>query len=193
MKRNVYIMSTLMIIMLIITGSSFAQLGFRVGPKAGYNWATVADTSLSGQSARKAIGFGLALEFNFFSLFSIEADAVYSPRGATLENDGSLRLNYISVPIVLKKKFLPALIHPYILAGSEINFLMNAEENGNDIKDELKSQYFCLVVGGGLELSLLGKGAFIEARYTHGFTDVWKGDERSLKNNVFSLFVGILL
>ncbi len=191
MKKNVILIG--IVLGLAFGSGAYAQLGFRTGLKIGTNWSTVSDDSLTDIGWRNALTGGICLEFNFPWKLAIEAAAIYSPRGAVSSNRGELNLNYISVPVVLKKKFLPALIHPYILAGLEWNFLISAEEDGSDIKDELKAQYFCLQGGLGLEVTVLGKGAFIEGRYTHGFTDVWEGDDRSIKNNVLAVFIGILL
>jgi len=191
MKRTgITIICTLMI-MIIATSGAFAQIGFRTGIRVGYNWASMSGDTPDGIESRKSLAGGISVEMNLL-IISIQADILYSPKGAVIPDVSETHLNYISIPIVLKKKFLPMAIHPYILGGPEFSYLLSAKAGDTDIKDHIKSQEIAIVVGGGIEFSLLGKSAYIEGRYSYGLTKTNKEGTDSSKNRVCQIFVGIL-
>jgi hypothetical protein len=192
MKRSAILFFILLLSFIVMVNTASGQLGFRTGIKLGYNYATMTGDNLPDVDSRSALAGGIGLEFNFLSLLSLQVDVLYSPRGASLPNDGEMKLNYISVPMVLKKKFFPVGLHPYLLGGPEFNFLLSAKENGNDIKDQVTSEDLHLVVGGGLEFSFLGKSAYVEGRYSYGLNNINEDGEGELKNRVSQLYFGIL-
>ncbi len=187
MKRILFVT----ILILIAFSTVYGQLGFRTGLKAGYSMANLAGDDFDDFKAREAITGGVALEFNLL-IISFQIEALYSPRGAVFEGDET-NLNYISVPILVKKKFLPLMIHPYIFGGPEFNYLLSAKAGDVDIKEHLNKQDLAAVGGAGLEFSLVGKSVYIEARYSYGLNKINKesgfGDA---KNRVSQIFVGIL-
>ena len=192
MKRSTVLFFILLLSFLVMTNTASGQLGFRKGIKVGYNYATITGDNLNVDS-RSSLAGGVGLEFNFFRLLSFQVDLLYSPRGASLPNDGTFKLNYISVPMVLKKKFFPVGVHPYLLGGPEFNFLLSAEENGIDIKERLTSEDLNFVVGGGLEFSFLGKSAYVEGRYSYGLNNIYKEENTGdSKNRVSQVYFGIL-
>ena len=190
MKRLVIICIVIILFIFSFQSAAFSQLGFRKGIKVGYNLAT-----LSGDEdvdSRKAFAAGLGIEFNFLSLLSFQVDAIYSPRGAS--SDGTeLKLTYLSIPMVLKKKFFPMGMHPYIMGGPEFSFLLSAKSGDADVKDSLTSEDLAFVLGGGLEFSFIGKSAYAEVRYSYGLNNINKNEESGdAKNRVTQIFFGIL-
>ncbi len=177
----------------LISNTAYAQLGIRKGLKIGYNWSTVSGEMGDNAESRKSLTGGASLEFNILGLLSFQVDVLYSSRGAAAANGPETKLSYISVPIVLKQKFFPVGIHPYILGGPEFNYLISAKVGDTDIKNQLKTQDMTVVVGAGLEFSLLGNSAYVEGRYSYGISDVNKNATfSSTKNRVSQVFVGIL-
>lgn len=192
MKRSNFV---LIIIMLVIGLSqhSFGQLGFRKGIKAGYNFASISGDDMGATENLKGLTGGIAIEFSFLALLSFEADVLYSPRGVSLKDNGDIELKYISIPMVLKRKFFPVGVHPYIFGGPEFNFLLSAKADGTDIKDELTSEDLAFVIGGGIEFSLFGNSAYAEGRYSYGLNNLYKDrDLGEWKNRVGQIFFGIL-
>ena len=182
--------SVILLSILIAGSSAFGQFGFRKGIKVGYNWATLSGDDYA--ESRKALVGGIAVEFNLLPLFSFELDVLYSPRGAS--SDGiETKMNYISVPMVLKKKFIPVGIHPYILGGPEFNFLISAKAGEEDVKDLFTSEDLVFVIGAGLEFSFMANSAYVEARYSYGLNNVFRDPgQGDAKNRVSQVFFGVL-
>ena len=191
MKRRIICCSVILLSILIAGSTAFGQLGFRKGIKVGYNWASISG-DVEDTESRKAITGGIAVEFNLLTLFSFELDVLYSPRGASFQGTET-KLNYISVPMVLKKKFIPVGIHPYILGGPEFNFLISAKADDEDVKDSFTSEDLVFVVGAGLEFSFLGKSAYVETRYSYGLNNINRDAEAGeAKNRVSQVYFGVL-
>ena len=190
-----YLLFFIAIYTLAVTAASFAQLGIRKGIKAGYISASVKDKSTEVDiKSNKNLSYGVSLEASLLNLLHVQADVLYAPKGGRYENKSEhmdLDMKYLSIPIVLKKKFLPLTTHPYVLAGLEYDILLSAKLDKEDIKDELKSKDQNLVLGAGLELSLLTFSGYIEGRYAYGLSDIKKEGD-SLKNKAFQVYVGIL-
>ena len=193
MKRKTFLFLVSLMTILIVNGNAFGQLGLRKGIKIGYNLATVTGDHLNGVESRKSFAGGIGIEFNFIGLLSFQVDALYSPKGYISSDNTVTSLNYISVPMVLKKKFFPVGLHPYILGGAEFNFLLSAKTAGTDIKDQLTSEDLAFVIGGGLEFSFLRKSAYLEGRYSYGLNNINKNAEQGeSKNRVTQIFFGFL-
>jgi hypothetical protein len=176
---------------LISAHPSQAQLGSRTGIKAGYNFSSISGDEFQNKETLQSLTFGIGLEFNMLFI-SLQAEALYSPRGVSVEDVGDVSLKYVSVPIFLKKKFFPMLIHPYIYAGPEFSFLLSAKSGDVDIKDNIQSQDLAAVAGVGLEFSFIGKSAYIEARHTYGLKNINKGENTvDSKNRVYQVFIGL--
>jgi len=183
---------------LIITFSlnAFGQIGIRKGIKGGYNWSTMTGDLFESTESLQEITAGFAVEFGLLGLFALQAEALYSPKGAqgtVFGNTEEYQLTYIACPVFIKKKFLPVLIHPYILAGTEFGFLVSAKHVDEDIKSHIRSQDTAFVLGGGIEFSFIGNSAYVEGRYTYGLDNVFKDiEEGDSKNRVTQVFFGIL-
>jgi len=193
MKRINFLILASFVFVFMCGNTVFGQLGFRKGFKIGYNWARLSGDEMDNIESRKATAGGVGLEFGLLGLWSLQVDALYSPRGVRFQNNNEIKLRYISIPIVLKKKFFPVGIHPYILGGTEFNFLIKGEKNYIDNNaPSFQSQNMAIVAGGGLEFSLLGKSAYMEGRYSYGTDNVYTDTQRSAKNRVLEVFVGFL-
>ena len=193
MRRTAFILITLVLVLMIMAGSAQAQLGFKKGLKLGYNWAKLAGDGQDDAGYRKAFTFGGTFQFNVLGFFALQTDILYSPRGATYPGMDDVKLNYLSIPILFKRIFFPVGIHPYLVFGPEINFLLSAKAGDVDIKDDIKSQAWTVVAGGGLEFSLIGKGVFIEGRYCYGLNNILKdGTGDSVTLRVAQIYVGVL-
>ena len=168
MKRTNFFVLVIFLTVLLVGSTVFGQLGIRPGVKVGYNWATLSGESLNGVESRKSIAVGAGIELSFFGLLAVQADVLYSPRGTLFQNGGETRLNYLSIPIVIKKKFLPVGIHPFLLCGPEFSFILTAKADDTDIKDQIEAQDLAIVVGGRGRIFLIG-----EKRLHQGTLQLW--------------------
>ncbi|MBN2415888.1 PorT family protein [bacterium] len=190
MRKHTAMILCLGLFVLFLTRTASAQLGVRAGIKGGYNSSIVAGDDVNGAERLQGITGGLSLEMNLL-IIALQADAMYSPRGASV-NGEDLRLTYFSLPVVAKIKFFPLLVHPYLLGGPEFNFLLSAKADGNDIKNTLKSQSISAVAGAGLEFSLFGKSAYGEVRYCHGLTNISDVEGTELFDRTYQILFGFL-
>lgn len=162
----------------------FAQ-GFGVGIKGGLNFASL--DGVSNNSSRTGIHFGAYAKVMVNDKFGIQGEAFYSVQGsettvATVKQ--TIDANYINIPILLRISPVPILnIH----AGPQFGLLLNADQGGQDIKDQLKGSDVSAAIGAGLDLPM---GLNFTLRYIKGLSDINDGGGSSVKNNIFQVSVG---
>ena len=194
MKKYSMIIWLLIFVLLMSVSTAQAQIGFRKGIKVGSNWATISNVDLDEVESLNALTFGFSLELKVLNLLAVQGDLLYSPKGVTVAGEDT-KLNYFSIPVVLKKSFFPVGIHPYLLAGPEFSFLLSAKAAGENIKKQVKSGDTGIVIGGGIEFSFLGKSAYAEGRYSFGLSEIIESDVSLIegaKNKVAQIYFGIL-
>jgi hypothetical protein len=183
----------LLIICFLLWHAAYGQFGINTGFKGGFNWSVVRGDAVSDVESVKRFTGGVSLELDAF-LLAIEIDLMYSPRGAQIPDVGEIRLDYLSIPIVVKKRFFPVGIHPFLVAGLEFGYLISAEQNDNSIKSQLRKDDLGMVIGGGLEFGLFGKAIYIEGRYFHALSRMNQDDQFfDVKNRTFQVLFGLLL
>lgn len=189
----------------ILTLVAVAALGFgaqaqtkagdlRFGFKGGYNLA-----SLGGdvENAKSLSGFHIGgfIEVPVSEKFAVQGEVLYSAQGAKYEDNYSFgnltysdkwkdKLDYINIPVMAKYYVLDKLS---IEAGPQFGFLVKADSEGEDIKDELKTFEFGLGVGASYYIT---ENFFAGARYNFGLTNVSKESDYKVHNNVLQVSVG---
>lgn len=192
MKRFLPWLAVVSFMAFFLTSPVKAQFGPKSVFKIGYNWSVLSGESVSDVEAWKAVTGGFGLELDLM-IVSLQIDLMYSPRGGEIPDLGKVRLHYLSVPIVVKKKFFPVGIHPYIVGGLEFSYLISAKQDGENIRDDLRSDDLGLVAGAGLEFSLLGKGAFLEGRYFYGLGRINQEDLFvDVRNSTYQFTIGLI-
>lgn len=191
MKR-IAILSTAILVMVILFGSTaMGQISIRKGVKLGYNGSKLSGDDFDGVESLKSFAGGINLDFTILGILSFEVAALYSPRGVST-NQGEVNLNYLSIPVVLKKRFFPLGIHPYIIGGVEMNFLLS-HKTGPTFTGSFTSQEFGLVGGGGVELNLVKFRIYLEGRYSYGLDNVYQNEsDGPAQNSVTQIFAGIM-
>jgi hypothetical protein len=195
MKRIVIILTVLIISVLFLGNTVTGQVRVRKGLKFGYNWSTLSGDGFTGVESIKSFAGGVNLDFTILGILSFEVAAIYSPRGVLSANQGEIQLNYLSIPIVLKKRLFPLGIHPYFMGGAEFNFLLSYKTDAAFLgpDDAFASQEFGLIGGGGIELNLVKVRIYIEGRYSYGLDNIYKDEADGLsKNRVSQVFVGMM-
>ena len=192
MKRTDICIMIVIITLLLNVPSAFSQLGTRFGIKVGYNWSQLAGDNLGDVETLKSFTGGFGLEIDIL-MVSLQMDLMYTPRGAILADGSEIKMTYISIPVVLKKKLFPVGIHPYISGGLEFAYLISAKQDGNNIKDQIRKDDLGLVCGGGLEFSLLGKSVYLDGRYHYGLGNINSDDQfPETANRTYQFLLGIL-
>ncbi|TYP98830.1 outer membrane protein with beta-barrel domain [Tenacibaculum adriaticum] len=179
----------------------------KFGAKAGLNIANVSG-DVENNDARTSFHVGGVAEIKISDKFSLQPELVYSAQGltseleetfddgtnvVTIKADGTLKLDYLNVPVIAKYYVAEGLS---LEAGPQIGFLLSAkqkvefegESDEQDVKDNFSSIDFGLNFGAGYKLE---NGLNFGARYNLGLTNVLdtEGDE-SVKNGVFQISVG---
>jgi hypothetical protein len=121
--------------------------------------------------------------------------------------EGSVRINYIEVP-VLGKFWIPVSdpsMKPFVFVGPDVEFKVSCTAEGAIIavtgsedcdktngEIMLKSTDFGVTGGAGVQFKAGNQIVRIDARYTHGLTDINdSGDNRSIKNRAFAATIGL--
>ncbi|MBL3657128.1 porin family protein [Fulvivirga sediminis] len=152
--------------------------GIGLGIKGGANFANV-DVGSVDTDNKTGYHFGAFLDLGLNDNISIQPEVLYSAQGAD-----DFDLDYLTIPVLLKLKFLKVLnVH----AGPQFGILTNAEDDGEDVKDRLKSADVSLALGAGVDLPL---GLVGGVRYNLGVSDIDDGYNVDIKNRVMQIYVG---
>ncbi len=176
---------------------AWAQLGG--GVKAGVNLASISGFNNAGDSTSERTGLvvGGFLTAGLAPMIAIQPEVLFSMQGSKLHfgasgvsTDTTSKLDYVQVPVLLRfGNSGKDTASVYGLVGPTFGLLMRANQDGEDIKDQLKNTDMGVAVGVGVSLSRL----LAEGRYTYGLTDLNKVEEPSgaNRNRVISILIGL--
>lgn len=169
-----------------------------LGAKGGLNISSLSN-GFDFKDTQSKAGFyaGIFINIPIKSTLNFQPELLYNKLGAKVEyekgsSEYEKKLDYISLPLMIQYNILTDL---YLEAGPQLSFLINAKEkytalNGEKVnakidKDFLNTFDFGLGIGAGYYFT---PKLAINARYTAGFTDLYKyNDGKSVKNNAFQL------
>ena len=174
-----------LIALLFFSSSTFAQLPFKLGVRAGLNLANLSfDPELPStvdKSSRVGFKFGAMAELGFIPMFALQIEPMYVSRGAKFTQgpaEETWKFSYLEIPILLKLKIpTPGPITPYAFAGPNIGILLSANDETNgqetDIKDQVNSTDFALDFGAGVSFNIAPLlDLLIDARYSLGLSEI---------------------
>lgn len=179
------------------------------GVKAGANLS-----NLSGdvEDTKSLFGahIGAFVEFKFtdnmafqpellYSMQGAKSESSYTETGVTVNEESTLKLGYINIPLMFKYYATEAL---YIEAGPQVGFLMSAKEDWStsatfggetesesgedDVKDAFKSIDFGFNLGAGYNIT---ENLSLGLRYNLGLSNIADSDDVKIKNGVFQFAV----
>jgi hypothetical protein len=178
----------------LVASSAFAQPMLTYGAKGGVTLANISIEDDDECCDMKVGGaFGGFVDIGINDRVSIQPELLFAMKGAKDEEFGQtakINVNYIDIPILVKGKFpTGGRVQPFITVGPSMNFRLSAKikEGGqeDDIKDEVESLDFSVVLGGGIAVG----PATVEARYDLGLKDVDK-ESGSVKTRTILVLVG---
>ena len=180
-------MKTILLGALALLGT-FANAQY-FGFKGGVNMANVSNV----EDSKSKVGFlaGILAVGRLSDQFNIQPELLYSTKGTAHsgEGEGSLALNYVSIPIMLQYE---ATANIYIEAGPEFGILMDAKQKWGDESEDVKRQMKPFDVGigagGGYWFT---KNIGLNLRYVAGLTDIVKDNilDEKYRNSVFQLSI----
>jgi len=176
-----------------------------IGLKGGWAHPALGGSDATGWKAINTFSGGGFLTATIKPYFAIEADALYTRKGAQEDEDTNpvtMKLGYIEFP-VLARGTLPienSPLRPMLLAGPYLAFRATCKgvsstglsATCDQIGNNAKSADFGLTFGGGVGFPLGEKlSGEIEARYDLGLTRIDSGaNPDDVKNRSFMVFVG---
>jgi len=173
----------------------------KVGVLAGLNLANVSVEDMDDDNfdTRSGLAMGVFLHASMSPYLAFQPELVYASKGFKSQGfngDVTSKLNYIDINL-LGKVIVPtqAPIRPTLLAGPYAGILVKGEwedEDGNteDIED-VKSMDFGLIIGGGIDVSLVQNMLSLMVRYEIGLANISDAEgEPDVKNKVLSLVAG---
>lgn len=185
----------LLVITLMITAFS-ADAQFKFGLGGGVNCANISG-DVSNNESLMGFNGGIMLEVKLPVKIGVEADVLYSVKGASFDydfiaidpndplipKDGDLKLSYIDIPLVLKLYSLKVISFQL---GGQYSMLVAASYDGEDVKESYKSGDISVVAGIGIDVLKF----HASARYNFGLANI---DAFGSKNNMLTLTVGLWL
>ncbi len=182
-----------------------AQLdSFHMGFKFGSNLADIKGEDTDNLDMRSSVHIGLVAEFPVNEYIAVQPELLYSFQGIKTESaepnfeEERLKLDYIYLPVMLK--YYPFYVVPGLSfeAGPQIGFLTSAilerrnnldggttETSDLDIKDGTSEIDFGFNLGFGYHFEI---GAFLQARYNLGISDVF--EDSGVQHSVFQFSTG---
>ncbi len=207
MRHFIKILTVCTFIVGITAHQSDAQkIGY--GIKSGVNIANFTNSDFDTQN-RVAFSFGVYGNVDIRQTpLSVQPELLYTQRGSRstwqsgdIVRRGTLSLDYIEVPLLLK--YTGNITHQtewYLLTGPSFAYLLRSEFSSIDIEHSTNSTDIGLVGGLGMDLPFVSQRLSIEARYTQGFTRIYKSGfnseccgsfERPQKNSTFSIILSV--
>ena len=215
MKKFVF--PFLVFTMMCATFLSNAQVNVSLGLKGGPNFATASLDPESefldpGDSKSSVTRFvvGGAVQIGFPGPVSIQAEPMYTQKGFKIEGQGfeaKVKVDYITIPVLVKAKFGTSSVKPYLFAGPNIGIQLSSEvvaEGGGqsqttDIDSITSSTDFAIDFGGGAEFEVAPMVSITaDARYSLGLSNIVDvttqpgATEPSAKSRGFQILVGVL-
>lgn len=186
MSKNlkIIILTSLMATTLMVS----AQAKFKMGVGGGVNFANFSGSDASGSASLMGYNGGLMTEIKFPIKLGVEADVLFSTKGATytfFTISEDMKLTYIDVPVVAKIYFLKVV---NLQLGAQYAMLMSANFAGDDVKEGFNSGDLAAVLGFGVDVSVI----HFSCRYNYGLASIDKGGA-DVKNNMLTLTIGLWL
>lgn len=176
-----------------MTAMAQIQFGAKIGVDATHFWGK--DTE---HGMKIGYQFGALMEYKFNPNFAIAPEVVFASQGGKFKIyevgnkkvDNTFTTNYINVPVMFKWYATPNFS---LDLGPQVGFNVYSKYkvgdlDAEDIKDATKSVDFGVGLGGTYNLT---DNAFIQARYTMGLTDAFKGELNEAKNGNIQIAFGM--
>jgi hypothetical protein len=155
----------------------------RLGVQGGVNNATLSVTNpepWGAYSARVRPVIGAVLEVGIGSNTSIAIEPSFVGKGSKYtehSNEFRSEIDYIELPLYAKYRLTTGSVRPYLGAGPSLGFMQRAKNNGEDIKDQVKSADASVAFGAGVEFAAGNVAFFVDGRYAVGLTNIGKSSE----------------
>jgi hypothetical protein len=194
-------------------------------PRAGLTFSTVAFDNEVWEDRKIVTGFTAGVGVNYSltgdNFLSIQPELLFTQKGFAAEGgfltfryEGSYRLNYAELPVLLKLSFGTETVHAYVNAGPSISYLLGGRVKGTGTLSGISSSIdepieitetanplditqldanraeLSANAGLGVGYHMGGKATlFLDVRYSLGLTDF--DQNQASKNRVIALSAGL--
>jgi opacity protein-like surface antigen len=98
------------------------------------------------------------------------------------------RLDYVSLPILVRLRFETGSVTPYVLVGPRFDFMMSQIDNAITYSGTDKGMTF----GGGVQFPVSPSSQLlVEGRFSPSFGNAFQNPNLTVKNKSFEMFVGM--
>ncbi len=184
MKKIVLLATVLWVYCL---GQADAQVHF--GIKGGINFnnfdykSAKTDLTLDNSTGWQA---GILLQFKVPVVgLGVQPELLYTVKKADIDNESN-SISYFEVPLNVRWGFNLVVIRPFIMGGPYFSYAVDM--SGDTFKDKVNRFDWGVGLGGGVERWKLQ----LALRYSWGLQDVSSVSDLELKNNTFTLSLGLL-
>ncbi len=192
-------------------GGGYSSFGIKLF--GGLSLGTLRHSELEGiddpdQYIKSLMGLAGGIGFETGGQVGVEVDLMYVQKGVKLEGnnvdgngvgvldfDYSIVINQVSIPLLLRFKFMPG-TSPYLLLGGAISYILSAtadytitdgistETGSEDLFDQEDNLFnrldYSIVGGASLELALGTMRLYLEGRYIYGLANILHDDSRDV-------------
>jgi len=157
--------------------------------------------------SRTGVQVGLFADFAFNDYLRVSPEVRYVPVGVktkvivtepeypegTGERTIKSRIDYLSMPVVVKIGYPAEKFFPYLIVGPRVDFQLGTDGDWfAAIYEDLDKVAFGLTVGGGVEIPLSPKYRLLaEFSYSPDLNKVYENDLLSVKNKTMSFLAGV--
>ena len=200
-KLNNMLVALMAIVALTMSIDTTAQSKvWSIGPEAGVSFSKYGRDATTNDFKPGAVG-GLFVTYSIINTFGVTAKFLIHQKGASFKsNDTKQTLTYVEIPVIGRYFFnKEGKVRPNIFIGPCFSFLTGVknkigsndpEENGS-YKNDYNTVDLGLTTGGGCNIRIHNETYLVlDARYTHGLTDVSKSDN-NVNNHNFALTAGV--
>ena len=167
----------------MIIGTASAQ-SVNIGIKGGLNIYTLSGDNDASNDYKPSFHIGLLGHIHMSKNFALQPELVFSAQGTKYDDDKNYDLNYINVPLLFQYMFDNGF---RLQAGPQVGFLVSAEADGTDVKDNLKGTDFGIGIGASYINPASNFG--FDVRYNHGLSNINENDNIDSYNRGFQLGV----
>lgn len=208
----------IMVATLLFATNVMAQV--QLGLQGGVNLGDVSIDPLEANYStgmRTGVIFGGVLFYSFSPIIGLQVEPAYSQNGATIDYsetdgghtykmEGTVKADYIEIPVMLRATFGEGPVQPFLTAGAAVGFVlgdvtMEGDKyliDGVDVtsmvpSDEktdtllTKSTDFMLRFGGGVVIPLGQANIFIEGLYSLGLSDINDDPDNTVNGTVVTI------
>ena len=174
--------ATVLILVATLLFATNAMAQVQLGVQGGINLGNVNfDPDIEGLSTgnRTGVMFGGVLFYSFSPILGLQIEPAYVQVGTEMTvlgiDVGTVKGNFLEIPVMLKASFGEGPIKPFIMVGPAVGFKLGDvkwEYQGMSYTVQAKSTNFMLSFGGGVIIPVDHVNIFIEGLYNLGLTDV---------------------